>query len=1214
MRQDLLRRARRTLPSFVAIGSLTVALLAPIFIATRADAAAAYTWLGQPPNAAIQRVSDGAVFTQITNDDAGQKLDLAGDQIVLESLRDNQSCKSGLTNYPFDNTQTSIITVNNGMADAQGGNGELLIVQPYLSATSAKLITFQHVACTTTGALNGAVTQANNPVNVSLNAGGATWTSSTTIAYLNNTFTQTGGVSNGTMTLSGPNAAPNGRPCSPQVITIGDSNNSYLTATTATLTINSVQGTGQGTCVKTTSTVQMSNKFIDNGGGTTAHWVDGSNTDPGAEIQIDNVGGGFVGAGIAVSSVISTGDIYLEPSNGALSNGNADMTLNHQMNCHGTEDAMLVKGFKTAQSGTIRVYHNNGHACLGPFTIQVGFTNMYGGAPITGNPTPTQPTNNSNGCIIPGNNGLNWVMCPLFTLLSGAVSLLNNMITTLLIFPVNTYFDSSNGLQQAYSVFRNISVGMLVLAGLLMVISQAADLEIFAAHTVRKALPRIIIAAILIALSWPLLRFTITFFNDLGQWVGQIIITVATSYKAAQQGFDGLTFLSQIGTMAIGGLIVGVAVLIMGAAAVLSFLVSIVLVFLMGFIVLALRQVIILICILGTPIAIASFVLPGTEKVGRFWKDTFIAVMVMFPIITAFLSAGAAMAYITMNAKSGDYTYHILAVIFFIGPYFVLPFAFRLAGGLVEQIVNFAEGAHKQGAGGLLQNYRKGEREWRHQQRMEGRQGFGIFGQRGASLYRRALTRGGIAIPTRANRERYRAFERKRLGQVGENIIAREDAGYGANDDTANEIAARRGMTRSRFVEEYNRATRDRTTGALGTGGAAALGMLEASYQAQIGSGAMRIAAFKAATRSGTSYRSSDAGWYKPAPGAEAASLADGQRRMYADAGSMVEDGLMSTDEAVSAIKFNPNAATRKERTGAGYGDVRAAVVDATAGRAVDINRLQQAAIYGNGPGDLLGARPEALHALAPQMTSKVATSIQEYNDAQTRLTAAPNDRALQQTMLEKQEKMDENLAQVDSLYNYLKSTSPEKADIIARQVMGKVITPRGGVEDGVTAGIPLPGAVLQSNGTYDNSGAKTLRQYIETARLRPADKYGQQTFIDRSREYGSAMANAQAAATQNAQNPGGPGGPGNSDRRIKTNIRYLSTLDNGIRLYRFTYKWGGPELVGVIAQEIIQTHPEAVSTGTDGYYRVDYRQLGITMMTYADWLEQTFLAQSKTR
>ena len=64
-----------------------------------------------------------------------------------------------------------------------------------------------------------------------------------------------------------------------------------------------------------------------------------------------------------------------------------------------------------------------------------------------------------------------------------------------------------------------------------------------------------------------------------------------------------------------------------------------------------------------------------------------------------------------------------------------------------------------------------------------------------------------------------------------------------------------------------------------------------------------------------------------------------------------------------------------------------------------------------------------------------------------------------------------------------------------------------------------------------------------------------------------------------------------------------LFTLDDGIGLYRFRYKGSDhTAYVGVLAQEVMEIVPAAVSLGRNGYLQVDYDRLGLKFMTWETW------------
>lgn len=66
------------------------------------------------------------------------------------------------------------------------------------------------------------------------------------------------------------------------------------------------------------------------------------------------------------------------------------------------------------------------------------------------------------------------------------------------------------------------------------------------------------------------------------------------------------------------------------------------------------------------------------------------------------------------------------------------------------------------------------------------------------------------------------------------------------------------------------------------------------------------------------------------------------------------------------------------------------------------------------------------------------------------------------------------------------------------------------------------------------------------------------------------------------------------SDRRLKTDIKRIGTLDIGLPVYTYRYKIGGPVFMGVMADEVARVAPQAYVPGGagDGFDAVDYGKL----------------------
>ena len=76
------------------------------------------------------------------------------------------------------------------------------------------------------------------------------------------------------------------------------------------------------------------------------------------------------------------------------------------------------------------------------------------------------------------------------------------------------------------------------------------------------------------------------------------------------------------------------------------------------------------------------------------------------------------------------------------------------------------------------------------------------------------------------------------------------------------------------------------------------------------------------------------------------------------------------------------------------------------------------------------------------------------------------------------------------------------------------------------------------------------------------------------------------------------------SDQRLKREIVYLATLNNGIRIYSFKYLSSDDIHVGVMAQDLLgmPEFKDAVVLGTNGYYTVNYQALGLRMISLSEW------------
>ena len=72
--------------------------------------------------------------------------------------------------------------------------------------------------------------------------------------------------------------------------------------------------------------------------------------------------------------------------------------------------------------------------------------------------------------------------------------------------------------------------------------------------------------------------------------------------------------------------------------------------------------------------------------------------------------------------------------------------------------------------------------------------------------------------------------------------------------------------------------------------------------------------------------------------------------------------------------------------------------------------------------------------------------------------------------------------------------------------------------------------------------------------------------------------------------------GPMASDIRLKENIIKVGNSPSGINIYEWNYKGNTQRYRGVMAQEILERHPEAVALQPDGYMSVYYGKIDVKM------------------
>lgn len=322
---------------------------------------------------------------------------------------------------------------------------------------------------------------------------------------------------------------------------------------------------------------------------------------------------------------------------------------------------------------------------------------------------------------------LGWIMCPLISILSWAVNWLDSRVHELLEIGSDRYTNPQ--LKQAWMNLRNIAYIILIPIMLVMVIGTALGFDIFNAYTVKKALPRMVIAIIFITLSWHITTFLVGFFNVLGGGVLGLMtspfgmdhnLSLASLFGASKDNAGdvvsstvsgGVQWASTLGPL------VGLAVLVSpigggigGLPILMLTLLLIVLQVLVAFLVLMAREIFILIAILLAPLAILAWIFPGNDKLWKAWWSMFSKLLIMFPLIMALIAGGRIVAHMINISGGGglqSFVNPLLKLLAYALPYMLIPMTFKYAGGLFANLVGVINDKDK----GLFDRIRKSRGE-----------------------------------------------------------------------------------------------------------------------------------------------------------------------------------------------------------------------------------------------------------------------------------------------------------------------------------------------------------------------------------------------------------------------------------------------------------------------------------------------------------------------
>ena len=313
--------------------------------------------------------------------------------------------------------------------------------------------------------------------------------------------------------------------------------------------------------------------------------------------------------------------------------------------------------------------------------------------------------------------GIGWFICPVSNWLADGIDYMYSALQQFLKTKPLETTNQNSGIYLAWVIMRNISNVAFIVAFLVIIYSQLTSVGI-SNYGVKKMLPRLVIAAVLVNLSFTfcavlldLSNVTGYAFQDAFMGIKNTISTVGENTGVGWTWSEVIVMILSNGALA-GGVVATVA---MGAELLplaLSALVGIGLVLLLVLLIMAARQALIVILIIISPLAFVCYLLPGTEKWFKKWRDLFLTMLVFFPAF-AVIFGGAQLAgiIIIQNATGANGgIMQILGMVVQVIPLALAPIIMKLSGGVLGKFAGFVNDKNK-GLYDRSKNWSKDRRE-----------------------------------------------------------------------------------------------------------------------------------------------------------------------------------------------------------------------------------------------------------------------------------------------------------------------------------------------------------------------------------------------------------------------------------------------------------------------------------------------------------------------
>lgn len=260
-----------------------------------------------------------------------------------------------------------------------------------------------------------------------------------------------------------------------------------------------------------------------------------------------------------------------------------------------------------------------------------------------------------------GAQSLGWIVCPIMELLGDASEdIYAEYVEPALTVNPKLFSDDNESVRHGWETFRDIANILFVILLLIVIFSQLTGVGIDN-YGIKKILPKLIVVAVLINLSFVICVLAVDISNILGNsfqalfnGLGDTLPSpenINIAEKSTISGSSAEGVLVSVGVL--GAAVVAGGMMWKNPAIVLSLLVSAVGVFIsivFLFLMLAVREAAVVVLIVISPVAMVCYMLPNAKKYFDRWLKGFQGLLLVYPICGLMVGGGNYVAKLLLTA------------------------------------------------------------------------------------------------------------------------------------------------------------------------------------------------------------------------------------------------------------------------------------------------------------------------------------------------------------------------------------------------------------------------------------------------------------------------------------------------------------------------------------------------------------------------------------